>query len=231
MLTSTPPPWAVPPPAQRPPSVRQTTTSTCHCRPDSIPPQHRALQPQIPMQHQHCFFPNPSQEHGGSLSVKRRRSRRALATRKALHVTLKSDLAVGARSLKLHHRRIQGLAERWGRRFGVKTYRFAVCATHLHFLIRGTTREGLQNFFRVFSGQLAQSLLQIAPLKPREERPLTGCAKNHRKFWSVLTYTRVISWGREFKSVAMYILKNQLETLHLIAYEPRSRPKRRRSSS
>ena len=45
--------------------------------------------------------------------------------------------------------------------------------------------------------------------------------KNQRKFWSELIYSRVVSWGREFKNVTKYILQNTLEALYLIAYKPR----------
>ena len=221
------PPRAVPRRRPRPTPIRPSSTHRRETRTKPRSHLHHDLHQPPQMQRQQSFFPKQSQEHGGALSVKTRRSRRPLATRKALHVTLKSDLATGQRSLKQHKQRIQDLAAKWGKRFGVKTYRFAVCATHLHFLIKGTTREGLQNFFRVFAGHLAQYLLNLAPIKPYEERPLRGCAKNHRKFWSVLTYSRVVTWGREFKRVAIYISKNQLEALHVIAYEARPRPKRK----
>ncbi len=57
-----------------------------------------------------------------------------------------------------------------------------------------------------------------------------GCRKNQRKFWSYLIFSRIVSWGREFKTVSQYVQKNTLEALNLIAYQPRHRRacKRRR---
>ncbi len=32
-----------------------------------------------------------------------------------------------------------------------------------------------------------------------------------RGFWNQLVYTRIVSWGRDFKTVAQYVLKNLWE--------------------
>jgi hypothetical protein len=45
----------------------------------------------------------------------------------------------------------------------------------------------------------------------------------------LLIYSRIVTWGREFRAVSTYILRNTLEALYLIAYQPR-RPKRINSS-
>ena len=48
-----------------------------------------------------------------------------------------------------------------------------------------------------------------------------GFRKNQRQFWALLVYMRIITWGREFKTVSRYILQNTLEALQLIAYKLR----------
>ena len=185
-----------------------------------------------------------------------RRSRRPLSTKHSLHITLRSEFAYGKRSLLRHRPRIERILKKAAARFNVSIYRYAVCSNHLHLLIRGKTRIGLQNFFRVFAGHLAQEILHDFPLSSAEkegtapggessikEKPggaPTGALakpktvaktarsphpKNLRKFWSELIYSRVVSWGREFKSVAKYILKNTLEALYIISYTPR-KPRR-----
>jgi hypothetical protein len=57
-----------------------------------------------------------------------------------------------------------------------------------------------------------------------------GCKKNQRVFWSYLVYSRVVSWGREFKTVTSYIQKNTLELLQIIAYQPRFKSAKKNSS-
>ena len=220
---------------------------------------------------QTSFFKPSRKEHGGVLSFRSRRGRRPLSTKHALHLTLRSDFAYGARSLLKHQKLINYVGKKFSRRFGVRIYRQAICGNHLHLLLRGTTREGLQNFFRVFAGHIAQQILGTAPItelerskiptqaspggapifeelyrkkplnsrseklktqhkqtKKIKEKPARGCKKNQRKFWALLTYTRVVSWGKEFTTVAKYILQNTLEALRVIAYQPRKRNKKYR---
>ena len=116
--------------------------------------------------------------------------------------------------------------------FQVKVYEHAICSNHIHLLIKGQDRESIQNFFRVFAGHTAQQILKICPLPPQRggapaqaSLKKQGCVKNQRKFWSYLTYSRIVSWGREFIVVTKYIQKNTLEALNLIAYQPRSKAK------
>ena len=197
---------------------------------------------------QTSFFKPSRKEHGGGLSVGNRRCRRPLSTKHALHLTLRSDFAYGQRSLLKHQHLINHIGKKFSRKFGVKIYRQAICGNHLHLLVRGTTRFCLQNFFRVFAGHTAQQILGTAPITEFERRKCRGgapaveayndepalkprpkpvnrkkgpCKKNQRKFWALLTYTRVITWGREFRQLSFYILQNTLEALHIIAYQPR----------
>ena len=197
-------------------------------------------------------------EHGGSLAVGRRRSRRPLSTKESLHITLKSHHAVGGRCLLKHRKMIQAMMGKASRLFKVRVYNFAICGNHLHLSIKGHRREDIQNFFRVFAGHTAQRILLECPLPEalkappplsvggaprvpqkrgyreegghirgelREQSAQAPCKKNQRKFWSYLTYSRIVSWGREFKRVSSYITQNTLEVLHLIAYKPRFKKK------
>jgi REP element-mobilizing transposase RayT len=194
-------------------------------------------------------------EHGGTMSAGRRRARRPLSTKHPLHLTLRSDFAYGKRSLLRHRPTVLRIMKKAAARFHVSVYNHAVCSNHLHLLVRGKTREGLQNFFRVFAGHLAQEILREFPLSNEERRgtapsrgqspvgkrggaPTQGQAKpkttvknrrsphpkNQRKFWAVLIYSRVMTWGKDFKNVAKYILQNTLEALYIITYKPRKRP-------
>ena len=180
-------------------------------------------------------------EHGGSLAVSRRRIVRPLNLNQSHHITLKSRHAIGPRSLFRHKKLILNLIRKNSIRFQVKVYEYAIQGNHIHLLVKAKTRENLQNFFRVIAGHSAQKILALHPLKTntknerggafgreRVERggaPLgneaKGCRKNQRKFWSFLLYSRVVSWGREFKIVTCYIQKNTLELLKIIAYQAR----------
>jgi len=176
---------------------------------------------------QQSFFPPPSREHGGILSVNKRRGRRSLATKESIHVTLRSEIATGDRSLLRHKDIIIAVMTKAQTLFRVKVYRFAICSNHIHLLIRGKNRTEIQNFFRVFAGQIAQAILKRFPRTREEIKKLEasqkGCTKNRRKFWQFLIYSRLITWGREFTRVVNYLVQNTLEALHIIAYKPRKK--------
>jgi REP element-mobilizing transposase RayT len=174
------------------------------------------------------FIPKSRLDHGGALSENTRRSRRPLATKRPLHITLRSEHATGVRSLLNHQGLIHAVIAKAARRFGVRVYRLAICGNHIHALIRGLTRIGIQNFFRVLAGHIAQGILRKHPLDPKKlSRPIQACKKNQRRFWDLLLFSRVLTWGREFKTVANYILQNTLEALNIIAYKPRKKKTRK----
>lgn len=114
-------------------------------------------------------------------------------------------------------------------RFQVKVYEYAIQGNHIHLLIKAQSREGLQNFFRVLAGHSAQRILKDHPLSQGTGGASNGgvqkvvCKKNQRVFWSYLVYSRVVSWGREFRAVTSYIQKNTLELLQIITYQPREK--------
>ena len=174
------------------------------------------------------FLNKLKKQHGGSLAVGRRRSRRPLNLKQSHHITLKSHHAIGSRSLFRHKKLILSLIKKHSFKFKIKVYEYSVQGNHLHLLVKAQSREGLQNFFRVLAGHTAQRILEEYPFKPLAggaPKKAVGCTKNLRKFWSYLVYSRIVSWGREFKTVTKYIQQNTLELLQIIAYQPRQRTK------
>ena len=179
-------------------------------------------------------------DHGGSLAVQKRRSKRPLNLKQTHHITMKSYHAVGSRSLFRHKKMILDLLKKNALKFHVKVLEYAIQGNHLHLLVKAQTREGLQNFFRVIAGHTAQRILKDHPLstKPKSTsdaggapvKERKGCTKNQRKFWSFLLYSRIVSWGKEFRNVISYIQKNTLELLQVIAYQHRSKNQIRNSS-
>lgn len=122
-----------------------------------------------------------------------------------------------------HKMLIRRITLKASKRFGVQVYEKAICGNHLHLLIRAKSKLGAQNFFRVLAGHIAQEILRQFPLSKKERggAPEKGCKKNQRKFWSVLLYSRIVSWGRDFANVTNYIIQNTREALGLIPYQAR----------
>ncbi|MBL7542359.1 MAG: transposase, partial [Bdellovibrionaceae bacterium] len=138
---------------------------------------------------------------------------------------------------------IKHILFRSARRFNIRVYQYAVAGNHVHLLVKAKSRLGMQNFFRVFAGHLAQEILRRCPVVKPPSRPLRvgqrsssfvaggastsrgcrpACLKNQRRFWGYLVYSRVLTWGREYRLVKLYIIQNMLEALGVVAYVPRS---------
>jgi len=204
---------------------------------------------------QQSFFKAKSKAHGGEHSINKRRSKRPLNTKQALHVTLRSEFAQGHRSLIKHKNHINYVIRKAANLFNIHVYEKAICGNHLHLLIKGGKKVQIQNFFRVVAGPIAQEILRQFPLTqanredyrggapgnsngggaPRKSKKNSekkkGCKKNQRKFWQLLIYSRIVSWGKEFKTVTQYILRNTLEALNIIAYQPRRTERKKRYNS
>lgn len=162
-------------------------------------------------------------EHGGNLSIRRRKSKRHLTVKNPFHVTLRSDFATGKRSLLRHKNMIYKVLHKASRRFGVKIYQQAICGNHIHLLVRGRQRFAIQNFFRVVAGHIAQKILELHPISKQERLRGNASAKSsetkyQRKFWGALIYSRMVRWGRDFSNVMNYIERNVLEAIGWIPY-------------
>jgi REP element-mobilizing transposase RayT len=156
----------------------------------------------------------PRLEYGGDKDRGKRKQARPFSSRRPLHVTLRSTRARGLWSLrrKANHAAVLEEFERAARRFGVKVYEMAVVGNHIHALVRARRREALANFLRWVAGRIAQRITGASKGKP--------CAGS---FWDETAWSRVVTWGNEFRTVRGYIRQNILETMGLIAVRPRCR--------
>lgn len=139
--------------------------------------------------------------HGGVASRGRRKNRRPLATKKWIHLVLKSDRAVGGRSFLTAKNKVfvERLFKLKARKFGVKIAEFANVGNHLHLKIRITDRLEFGKFLKSVTTQVA--------------RFVTGARRGHPfgRFWQGLAYTRVISSRYEELQLRGYIAANRLE--------------------
>ena len=145
--------------------------------------------------------------HGGELTQGKRKAARPIDPKQALHVVLRSSKAHGELSM-LHpkhcthvHHVTQKLAQRWG----ISLYRYANVGNHIHLLIKVPSRAVWQRFLRELTGAIAiivTGAKKGAALKQNN----TG-----RGFWDHLAFTRIVHFGRDFKNVGRYLIKNLFE--------------------
>ncbi len=92
----------------------------------------------------------------------------------------------------------------YGNRFAIRIFRFANSGNHLHILLKSADKTNLQNFLRTFAG--------VIP------RVVAGAKKGnpYGRFWDSLAYSKLLSFGRQFKNTSNYIAKNTLEAFGII---------------
>jgi REP element-mobilizing transposase RayT len=137
---------------------------------------------------------------GGELNFKKRKSRRPLDASKPLHLVLRADVTA---PIFLHREKmLDKMILRFAKKFGLKIFESSVNANHLHLVISFKHRLFYKKFVAALTGRIAY-LLKIK--------------------WLNRPFTRIINWGRDFKNVCAYVLKNQKEAWGLVSYKrPRS---------
>ena len=158
-------------------------------------------------------LPPPDREYGGDLLRGRRKRARPFGRRATQHLIMRSSQARGRLSMrrKSVEEAIEVLVYSAAKLFGIKVYAYANSGTHLHFLVRARDRHGLANFLRMVGGQVAELV--------------TGARKGVPvgEFWDCIAYSRLVTWGRDFRAVRLYIEQNVVESHGLVAYRPRGR--------
>jgi REP element-mobilizing transposase RayT len=155
-------------------------------------------------------------QFGGELNLGKRKGRRPLALKKPMHVTLRAEEAKGAKSFLRHKNLVTSLLRRLSREWCVRVYHYSINSNHLHLVVMPKTREGFQNFFRVLTGLLA--------------RKITGAERGKalkKRFFDLIIFSRIVEWGKAFRTMKNYVWKNQLEAEGLISYTPRGKTKAR----
>ena len=115
----------------------------------------------------------------------------------------------------LHRRNcnpIRGLLERLQKSWRVKVYRYANVGNHLHLLIRARSRADWQGFIRELSGGIAMLVTGARKGLALARPKTTEVAESAKRgFWDHLVYTRIVGWGRDYRGVVEYIMKNLWE--------------------
>ncbi len=149
-------------------------------------------------------------EHGGSLLLGKRKGRRPLSTKNAIHLVLKSDLK-GV--FNPGNRRLEQLIQNTAKRFHIRIYSMALNWSHIHCVMKIKDRKDYNAFIRVLTSILA--------LRIRIHQNFAG------KVFTLRPFTRIISWGRDFKNVLSYLVLNELESLGLLVRPKKTKTRKK----
>ena len=141
----------------------------------------------------YLFKQNLDRTHGGSKAKGKRKVLRPLSTKHPIHLVLKTiDPFQLLRSTRIVEQTIQ----KYAKKFGITVYEIAVHADHIHLGFRIPSRDLYQRWIRAITSVLT---LKIPKLK-----------------WSLPPFTRIGTWGRDFKRIAKYIHRNKTQGTFLL---------------
>ena len=157
------------------------------------------------------FIKDYRKEFGGTLLEGKRKTKRPLSTKHPMHLILKSScsgvFAPGNISL-------EKLIRSQAKKFGLKIYDLALNWSHIHFILKIESRKDYNKFIRSLTAILAK---RIRKLKPHLD-----------VIFDLRPFTRIMSWGRDFKRGLDYLILNQMEAFGLVI-RPKKKPKKRKS--
>jgi REP element-mobilizing transposase RayT len=168
---------------------------------------------------------------GGSLLVGRRKTPRPLNCKEAIHFVLRSQFAVGRNSFRTtkNQNSIQLILKKAARKHGIRVYRQAIQSNHIHLIIKVPSRYAYKCFIAIISGRIASSVMNQMSFK-NFLKTLTSSGRGEglliklhagQAFWEYRPFSRLLHWGKDYKTAYNYLLQNTLEALGFIQYKPR----------
>jgi REP element-mobilizing transposase RayT len=118
----------------------------------------------------------------------KRKCARPLSLRAPTHLVLKAwDRTLLFQNKPL----IQGQIHKLSRQFGIRVYGLAVQSDHIHGVMKVPSRRLYRAWIRALAGTLAR---KIPGLK-----------------WKFIPFTKILTWGIQFKRALDYLMANQRE--------------------
>ena len=128
------------------------------------------------------------------------KSARPLVAKTPIHVVMRSPMAKGRLSLLFFDKEIRKLLKKHSERVGIRVYDIANAGNHIHFVCVLKSIHGWKTFIRAVSGLIARLVLKA------ERGAAVGA-----KFWEARPWTRILSWGKAYKTLRSYLCLNKIE--------------------
>ena len=183
------------------------------------------------MKQQNLFkTPRSKKFFGGSLINGRRKGARPLSAGQALHLVLKSQWATAADKFTTRANKpaVEEIIIITAKRYGIKIYRQAICANHIHLMVRSKRRWLYRAFIAVLTGLIAQHIMRRQSFRvfmntKRKVFAGEGVPQQERgqAFWQHRPFSRIVNWGKDYQNCLRYLSKNTLEALGFIEYKQR----------
>ena len=178
--------------------------------------------------------------YGGELRKTRSgRKARPLSSKDSHHIVFKLNrdnlLNKGIRHPK-NFSFIQSILTRYSRKFFIKIEKISYQHGHIHIIARTSRRSNLHNFFRVFSGQIAQNLKNNKPagkvmvtdthngaiiaVNDVNNTQVKQRNRTNKKIslWRHRPFTRIVKGWKNYLTLQNYIQLNEKEVTGVIPY-------------
>lgn len=136
-------------------------------------------------------------------------------------------------------------------KYGIRIYEKAIVGNHIHLLVRCKCKKSYHAFISVISGQIASHVMRYLSYKnfkkyfsntsyannfQRSSKNAGGGQHQQRRykrqqihkqskgqqFWDFRPFSRIVTWGLDFRNCLRYVNKNMLEAEGYIPLQPRS---------
>ena len=128
---------------------------------------------------------------GGELLKGQRKSARPLSTSQPVHLILKSE---HKHLFSIRNTSLTYLISKQAEKFGIKIYSSALNFSHIHLVIKIKRREDYVRFIRALTSLMAQAVRRAYP--------------ELETVFTLRPFTRIVSWGRDYKNILEYMIKN-----------------------
>jgi hypothetical protein len=155
---------------------------------------------------QNSFFKADSKSFGGKQKNKGNpKEKRTISIRKPIHLVLRSKHATYLWSFlhKNNRGKVDAVFMKQAKLNGIKVYGYENVGNHLHANLLVPSRAAYRKFIRAISGLIPRIVMGC-------ER---GRASVLEKFWDARPFTLILEWGRQFRALKRYFLKNRLQAI------------------
>ncbi len=156
------------------------------------------------------FFKNTgvSKSFGGELLKGRRKSKRPLSFKSPIHLVLR---AIQSKIFRPGNQSLEKLIHRTAQQNGIQIYELAINWSHIHFAIMVRRRENYLRFIRVLTSKLAMAVAKTKMVSQAQTKEVSAPVAAPKLF-TLRPFTRILSWGRDFKNALQYLKLNQQES-------------------
>ena len=163
--------------------------------------------------------------HGGEHRKKRcGRSTRPLSTKRAHHIVFKihkENLVNRSFRHPKNFKMVQRLLKRYSEMFLIKIEQISYQHDHIHILARSGRRSYFHHFFRVFAGQVAQTMKVTDTPENRDRSKSSGVGEGRvtmNRLWKGRPFTRIVVGWFGMRTIRNYIQLNEKEVTGIIVY-------------